>query len=84
MRASHIRRQLLETLDSAQGYGLQESTVESHVNSLVRPPLAPGEFRAQVEALKASDLIGELENAIDATQPLLILKEKGRVLLAQL
>lgn len=84
MRSSHIRRHILDTLASAQGYGLQTSTVESHVGSLVRPPLKAVEFAAEVEALVAADYVGTVENPLDATQPLLILKEKGRVLLAQL
>jgi hypothetical protein len=39
VRKKQVRRAILETLEMAKGYALEQGALEMHVNDLLRPPV---------------------------------------------
>lgn len=83
-RRKQITRAVLEALSMAGGYALEESTLFSFVDDLVKPPLQYTEKGLATKFLKDGGFIREVADSMDPGMKQWLITELGRNQLASL
>jgi hypothetical protein len=81
-RLKQIRRSILETLSMAGGYALEGEALQRHVDDLLRPPLQPDEWTAQITWLSENEHIRRVTEDMDATLVQWTITARGKTLLS--
>lgn len=84
MRRKHIRRVFLQTLKNAGDFALEEATLWSHVDDLVKPPTNLGERGVALKFFKDGDYIRATGDSLDPELQQWLITERGKNLLASL
>jgi hypothetical protein len=83
MRASNIRRAILDILERAQPYALPEGQLAVELNGAVRPPASTAELDEQLLFLQARTYITTVPDSLDETLAKWAITEAGMALLRQ-
>lgn len=83
-RRLSIRRTFLRILKSAGNWAVEEETLWSHVDDLVKPPTTLGERGVTLQFLRDGGFIRAAEATLDPDMKEWLLTELGKNLLASL
>ena len=83
MRASNIRRTVLDILERAQPYALSESQLAVELNGAVRPPAGRAEFDEEILFLQIRGYIATIPDPLDDRLIKWAITEAGRTMLRQ-
>lgn len=81
LRTKQIRRAILETLQMAGGYALESEVLQRHVDDLLRPPLQPDEWKAEIEWLGLNEHIRRVTEDMDPGLVQWTITTRGKTLL---
>lgn len=81
VRKKQVRRAILETLEMAKGYALEQGALEMHVNDLLRPPVEHEEWKESINFLGLGEYIRIVNNDFDTTMKQWCITERGKTLL---
>jgi len=74
-KATHA---LLEALEMADGYPLEESVLRSYLLDLVKPPMKDAEWQGLIEDAMLTDLIVQVPSKLDAELVQYTITERGQ------
>jgi hypothetical protein len=74
-RAMHA---LLEALDAADGYPVEDGVLRSYVSDLVKPPLKDSEWNGMTGDALKNDLIAKVPNKLDGDLIQYTITERGQ------
>jgi hypothetical protein len=83
MRATNIRRAILDILERAQPYALSEPQLAIELNGAVRPPAGRGEFDEEILFLQVRGYITTIPDPLDDHLIKWAITEAGRTTLRQ-
>jgi len=84
LRRKQVAKALLEALNMAGGYALEESRMFSFIDDLIRPPLSFTEKGATTQMLKDGGYIRPATDALDPGMKMWVITDLGRNYLASL
>jgi hypothetical protein len=83
MRATNIRRAVLDILERAQPYALSEPQLAVELNGSVRPPAGRAEFDEEILFLQTRGYIATVPDPLDDHLVKWAITEAGRTMLRQ-
>lgn len=83
MRATNIRRAILDILERAQPYALPESQLSVELNGVVRPPAGLAELDDEILFLQARAFITTVPDPLNDLLVKWAITEAGRAMLRQ-
>ena len=83
MRATNIRRTILDILERAQPYALSESQLAVELNGAVRPPAPRSEFDEEILYLQTRRYITTIPDPLDDNLVKWAITEAGSTMLRQ-
>ncbi len=83
MRATNIRRAILDILERAQPYALPESQLSVELNGAVRPPAGRAELDEELLFLEARAYIATIPDPLDDHLVKWAITEAGKTMLRQ-
>lgn len=84
LRRKQVAKSLLEALNMAGGYALEESRMFSFIDDLIRPPLSFGERGTTLQNLKDGGYIRTATDPLDPGMKMWVITDLGRNYLASL
>lgn len=76
-RLKNARVAVLEALELAGSYPLEESVLLSHCNNMVKPPMAADEWKDLIDSCEKSQLIVAVPSALDEKLRQFTVTERG-------
>ena len=83
MRATNIRRTILDILERAQPYALPESQLAVELNGAIRPPASTAEFDEEILFLQTRAYIATVPDPLNDALVKWAITEAGRTMLRQ-